>query len=267
MQLSKRLRAAAGLVTKGNRVADVGCDHAYTSIYLCEEGICPSVIAMDVNKGPLLRAEQNVAASGWKDRITLRLSDGLAELKEGEADTILLTGMGGLLMMKILTASPGVTASAKELVLQPQSEVAQVRRYLHKHGYRITGERMVREDEKFYVMLRAQAGEKAGAAIGTQTGEKACEPVKRYETEWQYAYGVCFESEDVPVVLEFLHREYHMKQSVLNGLCGKESEKAREREEELRQEITRILQATKYFEQSLAQTKQPKASAERRLRK
>ena len=103
MQLSKRLRAAAGMVTKGNIVADVGCDHAYTSIYLCKEGIAPRVIAMDVNKGPLQGAKTHVEQAGLSEQIDIRLSDGLQKLMPGEADTVLLCGMGGLLMIKILS--------------------------------------------------------------------------------------------------------------------------------------------------------------------
>ncbi|MGN0505553.1 MAG: tRNA (adenine(22)-N(1))-methyltransferase [Lachnospiraceae bacterium] len=227
MQLSKRLLAAAGLVTKGNRVADVGCDHAYTSIFLCNEEISPSVIAMDVNKGPLMRARQNVAGYGLEDRIALRLSDGLAALSVGEADTILLTGMGGLLMMKILSDYPQVTASAKELILQPQSEVAQVRRYLHTTGYQITTERMVKEDGKFYVMMRAVKAEVP----------------ERYDRECRYAYGRELVAEDVPVLLEFLEKERSMREQVLSGLLLQETKKAKERVQELKKELRLIEEA------------------------
>ena len=140
MQLSERLRMAAGLVTKGNIVADIGCDHAYTSIYLCKEGIAPRVIAMDVNRGPLLMAKKHVEEEGLGETIALRLSDGLKELVPGEAETILLCGMGGLLMMKILTDCPETTAAAKELILQPQSEVGEVRHFLHNSGLKMLNE-------------------------------------------------------------------------------------------------------------------------------
>ena len=132
MQLSNRLLAAAGMVTKGNVVADIGCDHAYTSIYLCQAGIAPRVIAMDVNKGPLRGAMAHVEEAKLAEQIDIRLSNGLEKLLPGEADTVLLCGMGGLLMIKILSDYPETTASVKELILQPQSEVGEVRHFLHK---------------------------------------------------------------------------------------------------------------------------------------
>lgn len=224
MQLSERLLAAAGLVTRGNRVADIGCDHAYASIYLCREGIAPSAIAMDVRKGPLLRARQNVELYGLKEQISLRLSDGLTALSAGEAETLLLTGMGGLLMLNILSKFPEVTASAKELILQPQSEAAQVRRCLHKSGYKITTERMIKEDGKFYVLMRAV---------------RADAP-QQYEYEYDYVYGRELEKGDREVFLEFLSRERRLRKEVLSKLSAQETEKTKERVQELEQELLLI---------------------------
>lgn len=227
VQLSKRLLAAAGMVTKGNIVADIGCDHAYTSIYLCQAEIAPRVIAMDVNKGPLAGARTHVEEAGLGTTIDLRLSDGLQKLLPGEADTALLCGMGGLLMIKILSDYPEVTASLKELVLQPQSEAAQVRRFLHDGGYKITKEHMLKEDGKFYVMMRA---------------EKAEEP-QAYETEQEYLYGKLLLEEKNEVLLEFLHRERRLRQEVLTALQGQTTENANARRNALEQEFTLIEKA------------------------
>lgn len=224
MQLSERLLAAAGLVTRGNRVADIGCDHAYTSIYLCREGIAPSVIAADVHRGPLLRAKQNVELYGLTEQISLRLSDGLASFSAGEADTLLLTGMGGLLMLNILSEFPDVTASAKELVLQPQSEVASVRRWLHNSGYKITTERMIKEEEKFYVLLRAIKAD----------------VLQHYEQECNYVYGKELAAEDREVFREFLTREKKLREEVLAKLSMQETKKTKERTWELQQELLLI---------------------------
>ena len=233
MSLSKRLLAATELVTKGNIVADIGCDHAYTSIYLCSEGIAPRVFAMDVNKGPLLAAEQHVAEAGLKDKITIRLSDGLAALAPGEADSILLCGMGGLLMMKILTDHPQVTASAKELILQPQSEVAQVRYFLHNAGYRITAERMVKEDGKFYVMMRAVKTEEPEA----------------YDRECFYEYGRLLIEEKNEILKEFLHRERRLREDVLAALEKQDTPNVRERKESLLQEFALISETERFMKE------------------
>jgi len=227
VQLSNRLLAAAGMVTKGNIVADIGCDHAYTSIYLCQAGIAPKVIAMDVNKGPLVGARAHVEEAGLASQITIRLSDGLQKLTPGEADTVLLCGMGGLLMIKILSDYPEATASLKELVLQPQSEVGEVRMFLHKQGYEITEEHMLKEDGKFYVMMRAV---------------KSAVP-EAYETECDYLYGKLLIEEKNEVLLEYLEREQRLRTDVLAALSGQDTENARLRKESLNREFSLIEEA------------------------
>ncbi|MBP3593691.1 MAG: SAM-dependent methyltransferase [Lachnospiraceae bacterium] len=227
VQLSERLLAAAGMVTKGNIVADVGCDHAYTSIYLCQAGIAPKVIAMDVNKGPLVGAKAHVEEAGLSENIDIRLSDGLQRLIPGEADTVLLCGMGGLLMIKILSDYPEATASLKELILQPQSEVGEVRAFLHKQGYEITEEHMLKEDGKFYVMMRAVKSEVPQA----------------YETECDYVYGKLLLEEKNPVLLEYLDREHRLRADVLTALSGQDTENARARKESLAMEFSLIEEA------------------------
>ena len=232
VHLSNRLLAAAGMVTKGNIVADIGCDHAYTSIYLCQAGIAPRIIAMDVNKGPLVGAKAHVEEAGLTEQITIRLSDGLQKLLPGEADTVLLCGMGGLLMIKILSDYPEVTASMKELILQPQSEVGEVRKFLHKQGYEITREHMLKEDGKFYVMMRAVK----------------CDRPQHYEKECEYLYGKLLLEEKNEVLSEYLDREHRLRSDVLSALKGQETENANARRESLRQEFALIEEARTQME-------------------
>ena len=154
MQLSKRLQAVAEMVTPGNRVADIGCDHAYTSIYLLTNRISPYVVAMDINQGPLDRAKENVEKYGIDGKISIRKSDGLKMINPGEVDTILIAGMGGRLMLQILTSRMNIISAAKELVLQPQSETYLVRKALKELGYMIIKEKMLKEDGKYYVIMK-----------------------------------------------------------------------------------------------------------------
>jgi tRNA (adenine22-N1)-methyltransferase len=152
--LSKRLEAIASLITPGYIVADVGTDHGYIPIYQIQQNRSPSAIAMDLRKGPLQRAADHIQSCGLSDRIETRLSDGTAALGVGEAETIVVAGMGGELVLHILTDGEEVCRSAKELILQPQSESAGVRRYLREHAYRIVAENMIYEDGKYYPMMR-----------------------------------------------------------------------------------------------------------------
>ena len=155
VQLSGRLKMLAELVTPGNSVADVGCDHGFLSIYLVQSGISPKVIASDVRSGPLSAAQEHVAEYGLEDYIETRISDGLMDYWPGEAKTLVCAGMGGRLIQQILTQSEPVVREFEELILQPQSELRQFRVFLREQGYRTAQERIVCEDGKYYFAFRA----------------------------------------------------------------------------------------------------------------
>ncbi|BCJ93350.1 SAM-dependent methyltransferase [Anaerocolumna cellulosilytica] len=233
MQLSIRLKAVADSVTKGNRVADVGCDHAYISIYLIENNIAPQVIAMDVNKGPLERAKENITLYGYEERIQTRLSDGLEKLVPGEADTILLAGMGGALMVRILTEGRAAVSKCTELVLQPQSELQLVRKYLHQIGYSIVEEHMVKDEGKFYTIIKAVISD-----AGTEL----------YSGEVYYLYGKKLLEQGLPVVKEYLDREKCLRLEVVEALEQKPTDKTVLRLVEIRQELLYIEEAMKLMQ-------------------
>ena len=153
--LSKRMQMVADMITKGNVAADIGCDHGFVSIYLIEQGICPRVIAMDVNEGPLLRAKEHVEARGLTQYIDIRLSDGIDKLLENEVDSVFIAGMGGRLVIKILSDHFDKVKELKEVILQPQSELHLVRHFLAQQGMTIVQEDMVEETGKFYPCMKA----------------------------------------------------------------------------------------------------------------
>lgn len=153
VKISQRLRRLSDLVSQGVVLADVGTDHGYLPIYLIETGKIRHAYAMDIRKGPLQRAREHCEAYGLGDYITLRLSDGLSALMPGEADSILIAGMGGGAMIHILTEGEDRADAARELILQPQSEIKKVREFLYRKGYAIDREDMVFEDGKYYPMM------------------------------------------------------------------------------------------------------------------
>ncbi len=158
MHLSDRLEMLASMVKLGGRLADIGTDHAYLPIALLQRGQISSAIAMDVRVGPLARAQAHIEEAGLSAYIETRLSDGLEALDPGEADVILIAGMGGPLMNRILSRHPEQARSARELILQPQSEIGLTRAYLAAEGYEIVQEEMVCEDGKYYPMMRTVPG-------------------------------------------------------------------------------------------------------------
>lgn len=248
ISLSARLKAAADMVTSGNRVCDVGCDHGYLSIYLIEQGISPKVLAMDVREGPLGHAKEHVLGAGLQDYITLRLSDGLTGFEEGEAQTLVCAGMGGRLIRKILCREPFKTKSFRELILQPQSETAALRRFLREQGYSVIWEDMIWEEGKFYPLIKAVPDKKVSGvqrADGRMRDEEGS-PVQENEDrlELEERFGPILLERKHPVLLAFLERERESA-GRLKALLeeAKESEKAAERLEELKKEIRYIEQA------------------------
>lgn len=154
MLLSDRMRAVTALVSPCRSMADIGCDHGYVAIELIRSHICEKVIAMDINKGPLARAKMNIRDCGMEDYIETRLSDGAAALAPNEAEGIICAGMGGRLVISILEQSRELICNMKQLVLQPQSELDEVRKYLRANGYLIEKEDMIFEEGKYYPMMR-----------------------------------------------------------------------------------------------------------------
>ncbi|MGN1267371.1 MAG: tRNA (adenine(22)-N(1))-methyltransferase [Dorea sp.] len=232
MELSKRLYAVASLVTEGASVADIGTDHGYVPIYLVKNNIASRVIAMDINKGPLERARMHIIGHGLKGKIETRLSDGLKNIVPGEVDTMIAAGMGGALVIKILNDSKAVVEKLTYCILQPQSEIEKVRKYLVENDLKIIDEDMVEEDGKFYPMMKVVHG-----------------VPEQYE-EYEYIYGKKLLEKKHLVLEKYLLREQAAKESILEQLRHRleSSESARIRAVEMIDELELIKQALKRFE-------------------
>lgn len=225
MRLSKRLEAVALFVPQGSRVADVGTDHGYVPIWLVEQGIAEYAIAMDVRKGPLLRATEHIARHKLEDRIETRLSDGLLQLRPGEADTVIIAGMGGELMLRIVRDGIHVWDSVSRFILSPQSELEIFRRGLEELGFAIAEEAMLREEGKYYTIMVAMRG------------------MMHYEHGFQYRYGDCLIRQKSPVLIEYLEREKHKLHQILERLAAQNTEGAKLRYQEVEEELCQVKEA------------------------
>lgn len=155
IRLSPRLQMNVNMVEKTHVAADVGCDHAYAAIWLYINKIADRVLAMDINDGPIRRAKENVEKFGLSDYIDVIKSDGIKELKPNDANCLMIAGMGGILMIKILSDNRRAVDTCSQLVLQPQSDIAKVRAYLRDNGFMIDREDMIIDEGKFYTSIHA----------------------------------------------------------------------------------------------------------------
>lgn len=230
--LSRRMQALAEMVTPGSLLADVGCDHGFISIYLVQHGICPGVLAMDINPGPLQRAREHVAACGLEKYIDIRLSDGLSALEPGEADSLLCAGMGGRLMQRILTQGREKAAAMRELILQPQSEIAGFRRFLREEGYVVRQEKIIVEDGKYYPMMRvAFAGKRQKTE--PSRGQQVLEPQAQRLAD---KFGERLLKEGDPVLRLYLQERLQKYETILENLssCAGTQENAEARDQRKR---------------------------------
>lgn len=241
--LSKRLQALCDLVTPGRRVVDVGCDHGLVDIYLVQKGISPGVLAMDVREGPLSRAREHVEMYGLGNYIETRMSDGLNAFCVGEARTLICAGMGGRLMQRILTESGEKAKSFDELILQPQSELSEFRRFLRKEGYCILQENILVEDGKYYFLLKVLPSEK----VTPEEEQKRRAMQQGIETSLGDRFGLQLLWERDPVLLEYLQAGLKNAREIAGALSEQDSDRARARLLELQADIEQYLQALEFY--------------------
>ena len=249
--LSERLQMLAEMVTMGNSVADVGCDHGFLSIYLVQKGISPHVLAMDVRKGPLAAAQEHIESHGLNTYIETRLSDGMEKLEFGEAETLVCAGMGGRLMERILRTHMEKARSMRELILQPQSELKEFRAFLRREGFRILAEDAVYEEGKYYFAMKAAyAGENAGIRSERQSRFDEQESAHPGQSDMQSIfdeYGELLLKGKHPVLQRYLGYRKEATERIMEKLEAERTERTEERLSEVRRELEEIERASGWF--------------------
>ena len=215
--------SAAGTYT----AADIGCDHAYLSILLASSNTCAKVIASDIATGPVDKARANIARFGMDSRIDLRQGDGLSALAIGEADTIIIAGMGGRVIADILHTHPQTAKSAQKLILQPMTYANHLRRYLYENGYAIAAEDLVMEDRRIYSVITVVAGN-----------------TPQFSEADTYLSPALLKSGS-PLLEEFILRRLNETQKILAGLRqGNASDAEMSRYQQLAEDIQRLYKET-----------------------
>ena len=185
--ISKRLELVASFVTQGAILLDVGSDHAYLPIDLVERGQINSAIAGEVVEGPYQSAVKNVEAHGLKEKIQVRLANGLAAFEESDqVSVITIAGMGGRLIARILEEGLNKLANVERLILQPNNREDDLRIWLQDHDFQIVAESILEEAGKFYEILVVEAGQMKLSASDLSFGpflSKEVSPV--FVQKWQ----------------------------------------------------------------------------------
>ena len=156
IQLSGRLSAAAAMVRQGSVLADIGSDHAYLACALVLDGVCPRAYACDINEKPLYSTRDTISKYGLSDRVEVLLSDGLCALFGIHIDDIVIAGMGGELIARIIGDAPWVKRPDIRFILQPMTKAEYLREWLYSNGFEIEQEAAAADNRFIYTVMRVK---------------------------------------------------------------------------------------------------------------
>ena len=219
MKLPKRLQAIAQMVEKNSIVADIGTDHGYIPKYLVDNEISKMVIATDISEGSLSKTTSYVEEENLSDVILPRLGSGLVPIKPFEVDTVIIAGMGGVLISEILEADRKKASTFIRFILQPMVGSSELRKYLVTSGFRILDEDLVKEDGRYYEIILAENG------------------LQRFEKEMDYEISPILINNQHPIWKEFVEWKIATLESISRDLEAQTSDKSVSRNKELKEVI------------------------------
>ena len=217
-----RLERIKSMVDPCQTAADIGTDHGYVAEMLLKEGICKQIIATDLNEGPLNRAIEHLTKSNLHDKCNFRLGCGLRVLNEGEADAIIIAGMGGDLISDIIHTSKDIALKAQQLILQPMTAVDTLRKYLYENGFEIIDESIVKEYHHFYFIIKAKKG-----------------IAKQMDNIYFEISNILIEKKD-PVMIDYLNKVLNTNEKIISSLEKTKNVEYNEKIESLKDKNNKI---------------------------
>lgn len=227
MEISNRLKIISEFVDDGSVIADVGTDHGYIPIYLAKQGKIKYAIACDINRGPLEKAKENIRHYSVGEFVETRLSDGLEKIEENEVDTVIIAGMGGILIERILGNGRDVVKTVDKLILSPHSDVELIRRKIHGLNFKIVDEKLIKEEGKYYNIISAVKGKE-----------------KKYDTV-SYKYGKILIDRQSGLLKEKLLSEEKKFSELVEILKKQNTDNAKTRKKEVILELNEIREVLK----------------------
>ena len=231
INVSSRLKTIAGLITKNKTVADIGTDHGYLPIYMAGEGMAGKIIACDLREKPLGRGRKNAEELLIADRIDFRLADGLDALSPGEADTVIICGMGGFAIIKILSKAleEGKVFSGTDFVLSPHTDRENLSRFLFEKGFKIEEEILLHEKAAYYILWKC-----------------TFDGIKRSAPDAVHAYGSLLVQRKDAALKDYFMREEELLLRVLKKLEALPSDKVIKRICEVKERL-KLNRDTRWF--------------------
>ena len=205
LKLNKRLDCVASLVENNKSIIDIGCDHALLSIYIALNKEPKKIIASDNKEGPLVGAKENITKYKVEDKVKIKLGDGVDPIEE-DIDTIIISGMGGLNMIGILKYKTALFKNVDTIILSPNSDVDVVRREICKLGFYIDDEKLVKENNFVYQMIKFKRGKKHYKKVEYLLG-----PILLEKKEELFIEHLNYQKVTKQKILEILPKKYIRK--------------------------------------------------------
>ncbi|WP_438446243.1 tRNA (adenine(22)-N(1))-methyltransferase [Gorillibacterium sp. sgz5001074] len=241
--LSRRLRAIAERIESGSRLADIGSDHALLPAFLAQRGTVSFAVAGELNPGPLEAARKQIRDSGLERMVSVRKGNGLEVISPGEVDTISIAGMGGNLIVEILSAGRenGKLEGIRRLVLQPNVGEDTLRRWLRANGWSLRSEEILEEDGKIYEILVAErAAEESDRTDMDLYGERPWEGFGSLTEQDLYRFGPYLVESGNSVFREKWLREIAKLERIADSLGQSELEESRTKRQAVVEDINRL---------------------------
>lgn len=218
--LSARLQHIYEMVPNCDVVADIGTDHGYLPIALVASEKVKKAYAMDINKGPLAKASENIGQAALVGKVITLQSNGLERLPT-DADVVVIAGMGGMLIAQIIEQNKASLSQLKSMVLSPHQDEAALRRKVNALGWTIADERMVIDNDKFYTVMY-------------------CLPQVEHCEALDFVYGKHLLANQDPVWLQYMTKKVKKLKQIQNSLQNQVTDSSRERLKEIEKELKEI---------------------------
>ena len=235
IRLSERLQGIADGIPVGSRVADIGTDHGYIPIWLKQTGRSGYIVAGEINAGPLQKMREHMERylEGDEEGIYPRRGSGLQVIEKGEVDTVVIAGMGGLLMIDILSEDLEKTASVKRFLLQPRNAQDKLRKWLLEQGFTIIDEKLVREGRFVWEIMVVETK----GCFGTPEDNQ-----RKIETyfqggEVQYEIGQHLIRRKDPLLPDQIRWKREILEEIAEGACRSDAPQAKERAREIAEKL------------------------------